>query len=405
MDLDNTCGQNCDPQTCDFTANPPACTPAPNPGLSSTLTAPAGNGSFGDVTAVDTTFACDPLLPGPTEICVLVSDGDTDCDQTRCITIQCPDLCEGVVCDDGNECTRDRCDSLTGLCGNDPAPDGIACDNCNSSCQLGVCDAGSPFVADFVFAGTVAIDGVLQQVNTTYVNPYSGASIAANGLFYANQSSFLGTSTFDTLAGSGLQDIVLARLPSGAQAICGVERVFSLNSFDILGLADEFIVLGDMTIDGGNEGDVLWANAGNDLLRGSNGDDWLDGGPGNDNVEGQTGNDTITLWPGSGFDSISGGNGSDQVVVSAERSQITITAAANLSYEFDIFYLGTPMAEIREVELLDMNGTIINLATCTGGAADVCNLCGNDALDGGEGCDDGNNVNGDGCAADCTAEY
>jgi hypothetical protein len=107
MDVDNSCGQNCDPQTCDFTTNPPTCSPAPDPGIiTSTLSAPAGNGAFGDVNAFDTTYACDPLLPGPTEICVLVSDGDNDCDRMRCMTIVCPDLCEGVVCDDTEECTR-----------------------------------------------------------------------------------------------------------------------------------------------------------------------------------------------------------------------------------------------------------------------------------------------------------
>jgi cysteine-rich repeat protein len=67
--------------------------------------------------------------------------------------------------------------------------------------------------------------------------------------------------------------------------------------------------------------------------------------------------------------------------------------------------LGTRIAKIREVEQIVMNDMFIDLATCTGSMDDVCNLCGNDDLNGGEGCDDGNNVNGDGCAADCTAEY
>lgn len=405
FDVDSTCGQNCDPQVCDFGASPPTCSPGPDNGLTSTLYAPAGLGTFADPNASSTTFDCDPLFPGPTEICVVVSDGDNDCDQMRCVTIDCPDLCAGVVCDDGNECTRDVCNPLDGLCSNDPAPNGIACNGCTNSCQAGVCDAGSSFVADLVFTGTTAMDGLLEQVDATYVNPYSGASVSANGLFNVNQSSFLGAGALDTLAGSGLQDILLARLPSGAQAMCGVERLLSLNAFDILGLADEFIVLGDMTIEGGNANDVLWANAGNDVVRGNNGDDLLDGGPGDDTIEGGTGDDTITVWPGSGFDSIAGQNDTDQVSIDAGQNQITILPAANPSYQFDILYLGTPMAQIREVELLVMNDAFVDLATCTGGPADVCNLCGNDSLNGGEGCDDGNNLNGDGCAANCTAEY
>jgi cysteine-rich repeat protein len=63
------------------------------------------------------------------------------------------------------------------------------------------------------------------------------------------------------------------------------------------------------------------------------------------------------------------------------------------------------MVQIREVELLEVNDALIDLTTCTGSAGDVCNLCGNDALNGDEGCDDGNNIDGDGCAADCVAEY
>ena len=411
FDPDSTCGLNCDPQTCDFTQVPPVCTPGPDLGLSNRLSAPAGKGTFGTDSAIgdpnelQTTYTCDPLFPGPTEICVVASDGDNDCDQIRCTTIVCPDLCEGVVCDDGNECARDLCDPLSGLCSNDPATDGVACDACNSTCQSGACDAGSPFVADFVFTGTIAMDGMLQQVDTTFVNPYSGASVAALGVFYVNQSSFLGTGTFDTLAGSGLGDIFSARLPSGAQAICDVERVFTLNSFDILRLADEFVVLADMEIHGGNAPDVLWANVGNDILRGDNGPDLLDGGPGDDTIYGDTGDDTITLWPGSGFDSIDGGNGIDQVVVDAEQNQITITPAANPGYEFEIAYLGTPMAQLIRTEFIEMGDALIDLSLCTGSAGDVCNLCGNDALNGGEECDDGNNIDGDGCAADCTAEY
>lgn len=404
FDADNTCGLNCDPQVCDFSTNPPVCTPGPDIGLVSTMFVPSGAGSFADPNAFDTTYTCDPLLPGPTRICVRATDGDIECDQVRCLTVVCPDLCANVVCDDANECTRDRCDPLNGLCVNDVVPDGLACNSCVSTCQAGTCDAGSPFVADFPFSGTAALDGLLQTVNTTYVNPYSGATVVANGLFSVNQSSFLGTSTFDTLAGSGLSDIATARLPSGDQALCGVERIFSLNSFDILRLADEFVMLGDMTVEGGNASDVLWANVGNDLVRGNDGDDVLDGGPGNDIIEGGTGDDTITLWPGSGFDSIAGGNQIDRVAVDAGQNQITIVAAANPSYVFDILYLGTPMAEIREVEFIDVNDLSIDLATCVGPPTDLCNLCGNGEISGIEECDDGNNVDLDGCAADCTTD-
>jgi cysteine-rich repeat protein len=408
-DVDNTCGNNCDPQTCDFNVNPPVCTPAPDPGLISTLFAPAGNGTFGDVNAFDTTYTCDPLFPGPTEICALVSDGDIECDHMRCLTVVCPDLCENVDCDDGIECTRDRCDPLNGLCSNDIAPDGIACNNCNSTCQAGAC-TGAPFTADIEFNGTATLSGTQQQYNATLVNPYSSASVPVSGQFRVNDLSYKGTGTADILSGvmpGGIQsEVLLIQDLIHPQTVCGVETINSLNGIDVMFLADGFIVLQNMVIDGGTAGDILWANAGDDTVRGNAGDDLIDGGPGDDVIEGGVGDDTITLWPGSGFDSISGGlSVVDRVEIDAEQNQILISPAANLSYEFDIFYLGIPMAQITEIELLVLNDVSIDLLTCVGGAGDVCNLCGNDALNGGEGCDDGNNVDLDGCAADCIAEY
>ncbi len=331
----------------------------------------------------------------------------------RCTTIICPDLCEGVVCDDvdefgfPNECTSDRCNPLDGSCSNNPAPDGIACADCSATCVSGSCNgpdwvgAVSGTAMSFVGTGSPG-----QQVDTTLVNPYSSAAVPVSSRFNVNTSSYEGVGLNDTLFGTNMGDFLLVQEPIGTQRLCGVENVLTQNNFDALILADEFIVLGDMVIEGGNAGDIIWANVGNDTLRGNNGVDLLDGGPGDDIIEGGLGNDVITLWPGSGFDSIDAGVGEiDTIEILAIQSQILITPAADVSYEFDVFFLGTPMAQIREVELVVMNDLSIDLTACTGTPADVCNLCGNDALNGGEGCDDGNNVDGDGCAADCTAEY
>jgi cysteine-rich repeat protein len=403
FDPDGTCGRNCDPQICDFTANPPVCTAGPDDGLTTTFIAPAGNGTFGDPNAFETTYTCDPRFPGPTEICVVASDGDTDCDKIRCTTIVCPDLCANVDCDDGNECTRDRCNPLTGLCSNANAPNGIACNNCNSTCQAGACN-GPAFTAA-QNASTMNFIGSLQALNTTLVNPYSGASVLLSGTFNVNTSSYKGVGANDVLLGTNQSDVLFVQAPIGTQRICGVETIRSQNGIDAMIVADDFIVLNAMVIEGDNGNDVLWANAGNDTLRGFNGDDFLDGGPGDDVIEDGSGNNTITLWPGGGFDSITAGNGIDRVEINAIQSQILITPAANPTYAFDIFYLGTPMAQIRGVDLLELNDALIDLTTCTGSAGDLCDLCGNDALNGGEECDDGNNVDGDGCAADCVAEY
>jgi cysteine-rich repeat protein len=416
FDIDSTCGLNCDPQTCDFTQNPPLCTAAPDPGFSATFTAPAGDDSFdapmttgtpmtgGTPIDAQSTYTCDPLFPGPTEICVLLSDGDNDCDQMRCITIQCPDLCDGVVCfDDGDECTKEYCNPLDGQCVTDIAPDGIACANCSATCSGGTCTG--PDWVGAVSGPNAVFSGTFQQVDTTLVNPYSGEALPVSGQFLVNNSSYEGVGSNDFLFGTSLGDFLLAQDPIGTQRICGIETVLTQSSFDAMILADEFVVLGPMTISGGTQSDVIWANAGNDILQGNNGDDVLDGGPGNDIIEGGLGSDTVTLWPGSGFDSIDGGvGGVDRVRIDAIPSQIVITTSI-APYEFLFFYLGTPMAQTVEVELIELEGASIDLTSCTGSPPDICGLCGNDALNGGEECDDGNNVDGDGCAADCTAEY
>lgn len=411
FDPDDTCGLNCDPQTCDFTQNPPVCTAGPDPGFSTTLIAPAGKGSFGTAVGTgnpvefDTTYTCDPLFPGPTEICALASDGDNDCDQMRCITIECPDLCEGVVCaDDGDECTREYCNPLNGQCVTNVAPDGIACADCTATCAGGTCSG--PDWVGAVSGTTMNFQGTIQAINMTLTNPYSGQVLTLGGNFNVNNTSYEGVSSNDTLLGTIFGDFLLVESPVGTQRICGVENVLTQNNFDSIILANEFITLGDMYLEGGNFSDFIWANAGNDTLLGGNDFDFLDGGPGDDIIDGGNGEDTITLWPGCGFDSISGGFGTlDTIRLFGIQSQVLVTPAADPSYELDIFFLGDPMAQVRTTELLVLDDASIDLTSCNGPASDVCNLCGNDALNGGEECDDGNNTNGDGCAADCTAEY
>jgi len=424
FDPDSTCGLNCDPQTCDLTQNPPLCTASPDPGFKTRLFAPAGHGSLDpDVamgmtpmqggTPIDAqaTYTCNPLFPGPTEICVIASDGDNDCDQIRCTTIICPDLCDPNPCvDDLNECTSQHCNPLDGQCITNVAPDGIACADCSATCvRVGATATciGPDWVGG-VSGSAMSFSGTFQQVNTTLVNPYSGEAVPLSGSFNVNSTSYEGVGLNDTLFGTNLGDFLLVQEPIGTQRICGVENVLAQNSFDAIILADEFISLDNMVIEGGNTGDIIWANVGDDTVRGGNGVDLIDGGPGDDIIEGGLGNDVITLWPGSGFDSIDGGTGVVDTVeiLGVIQSQILVMQAANYpTYEFDIFFLGVPMAQVRTAELIVMDDASIDLTMCTGAPNDVCNLCGNDALNGGEECDDGNNVDGDGCRADCTAEY
>jgi hypothetical protein len=48
------------------------------------------------------------------------------------------DLCEGIECDDANECTSDECDPADGSCTNTPIDDGAFCDA--GYCQSGECE-------------------------------------------------------------------------------------------------------------------------------------------------------------------------------------------------------------------------------------------------------------------------
>ena len=90
FDPNGTCGNNCDPQSCDFSTTPPVCTPGPDVGHFTSFWSSTGEGTFGDASAASTTYTCDPAFPGPTDVCVTASDGDIECDQERCVTVQCP---------------------------------------------------------------------------------------------------------------------------------------------------------------------------------------------------------------------------------------------------------------------------------------------------------------------------
>jgi cysteine-rich repeat protein len=399
-DLDGTCGSNCDPQTCDD-ANPPNCTPGPDPGLTLELSTLVG--TFDDSTAAITNYNCDPAFPGPMQVCVDVSDGDLDCDKAQCTVVECPDPCEGIVCDDGNECTADYCDPATELCVFDVAPDDIACASCSGTCQASVCDLGSPFVGA-QSAPIMPFVGAFRFVNGPYLNPYDGFFVVLPLTYvFRNTTTYFGPTVNDAILGTHTGDFLFLSDPFfiAPQTVCDVEQFLAGNGGDFAHFADKYINTIPMQFFGNNANDILWANAGDDFLDGGRGNDILDGGPGSDIILGGLGIDLITMGHDNGTDSVFGGSGPDQLSINALASQITIAPAANPSYEFDIFYLSTWIAQVTEVEELITIDTTTDLTTCVAG---VCPLCGNGVLNGGEECEDGNLVNGDGCASDCTVE-
>jgi len=48
-------------------------------------------------------------------------------------------LCEGIDCDDGNECTEDACNPADRTCDHTPVEDGTACGNGGGTCLAGLC--------------------------------------------------------------------------------------------------------------------------------------------------------------------------------------------------------------------------------------------------------------------------
>jgi len=50
-------------------------------------------------------------------------------------------LCEGIGCDDDNDCTEDTCDPADGTCDHTPVEDGTACGDGAGTCLAGFCGA------------------------------------------------------------------------------------------------------------------------------------------------------------------------------------------------------------------------------------------------------------------------
>ena len=75
-----------------------------------------------------------------------VTDG-TSCEggAGQCVSGACEpiDLCEGVDCNDDNECTSDSCNGGDGSCTNAPVTNGTSCDGGAGQCMNGTCEANA----------------------------------------------------------------------------------------------------------------------------------------------------------------------------------------------------------------------------------------------------------------------
>jgi len=208
-DGDSTCGRSCDPQICTPSATGLACSPGPDPGVSTTVTCTNGfldcDGDFstfetacvfngdmvGSIGGAEGTFGafCLPLAlggtPGATVSCTAVTtDGDSDCDKTKTVSFACPGLnfCDEPTTDcsvdSASTCLIGSCDRDAQACVTEPVPAGGGA-NCSSSPGggLGQCDgAGNCTDLD------CTVDADCDQDGDDCTVPPAGACDVSTGL-------------------------------------------------------------------------------------------------------------------------------------------------------------------------------------------------------------------------------
>lgn len=157
---------------------------------------------------------------------------------------------------------------------------------------------------DFLF-----LQGEITQFTATLVNPYSGFSVFIDEEKNVNTGRYDGLNGFDVLFLTNIGDVLQIADSSNILLIQNIERILAGDGGDVVNLASTDLVLSDIVINGGAEGDILWGNAGNDTIDGLSGDDHIDGGPGNDTLNGGEDNDLIV--GGLGDDVLNGGAGND----------------------------------------------------------------------------------------------
>ncbi|MBW2718793.1 MAG: hypothetical protein JRD94_09630, partial [Deltaproteobacteria bacterium] len=102
--------------------------------------------------------------------CDLLGLGDGVCEAGECVE---EDLCEGVTCDDtGNDCTVSMCNIDTGVCDEMNAEDGTSCDGGAGACSSGVCMPAGPQVDD-VIVQVATLTGITASLRTAVDCPAS----------------------------------------------------------------------------------------------------------------------------------------------------------------------------------------------------------------------------------------
>ena len=172
-------------------------------------------------------------------------------------------------------------------------------------------------------------NGTLQSLDTTLTNSYSGLSVALNGTFNVNTETYDGQGGRDFLFGTDFSDVLIMDAATPTPVVVDIEVFVLGDGDDVLDLSSLTFNLGDTSVIGGADDDIVWANRGDDFLRGDEGNDVLDGGPGNDDILGGADNDVIHFALGYGIDDIDGGTGTDEILFAAgiSSADLIITPA------------------------------------------------------------------------------
>tara|TARA_R110001592_G_scaffold79054_4_gene236777 strand:- start:4137 stop:6521 length:2385 start_codon:yes stop_codon:yes gene_type:complete len=166
------------------------------------------------------------------------------------------------------------------------------------------------------------IVGTLTNINANFINPYTGELLNVAGDYYINDTFVSGgAGAGDIALGTTFDQLWLLEDNLGNLLIENVELFLPAPGNDIILLASDTHILGDISIFAAEGDDIVWSNAGNDLLEGGLGNDILHGGLGNDTLNGNEDNDELigsfgddTLSGNTGNDILSGGEDNDTYV-------------------------------------------------------------------------------------------